>query len=224
MKLYQGDTLIRENEFSSDMQFVEVPSGTLPYHLVLDASRPADVWRLSTRTHTEWDFVSGTTSGDNFDPLALLELDYHLETDLRGDVKSGSTQQIRLTAGPQAGGGPAVGTVTSGTLEVSYDDGATWQKVTLKKQGDGQWKGDLKLPKQPGGFVSVRASAETDAAGASARRSSGRTACDEPRSTSPGEATPRGSPTPFPICPPRGYHPRGGWPKGGSGRCSMRWG
>ena len=163
MKLYQGDTLIRENKFSSDMQFVEVPSGTLPYHLVLDASRPADVWRLSTRTHTEWDFVSGTTSGDYFDPLALLELDYDLETDLRGDVKSGSTQQIRLTAGPQAGGGPAVGTVTSGSLEVSYDDGATWQMVTLTKQADGQWKGNLKLPKQPGGFISVRAGAETDA-------------------------------------------------------------
>ena len=163
MRLYQGDTLIRENKVGSDMQQVLVPSGTLPYQLVLDASRPAGEWRLSTRTHTEWDFVSGPTSGITFEPLALLEFDYHLETDLRGDAKAGTTQDIELTAGPQAGGGPDVGTVVSGTLEVSYDDGATWQPVSLSADAAGKWTGKLRLPKQPSGFVSLRASAATDA-------------------------------------------------------------
>jgi subtilisin family serine protease len=163
LKLYQGDTLIRENDISSDMQWVTVPSGTLPYRLVHDASRPADPWRLSTRTHTEWEFVSGTTSGTYFDPLALLELDYDLETDLGGDVKAGSTEQISLSAGPQAGGGPDVGKVISATLDVSYDDGATWQRVSLSRDREGAWGGKIKLVNQPGGFVSLRASAATDA-------------------------------------------------------------
>lgn len=47
-------------------------------------------------------------------------------------------------------------------LDVSYDDGATWQKVTLAKGADGQWKGSFRTAKKPGGFLSVRAGAETN--------------------------------------------------------------
>ncbi|MFF5214956.1 S8 family serine peptidase [Micromonospora sp. NPDC000442] len=161
LKLYQGDTLLDENRFNSDLQWTEVPAGTLPYRLVLDASRPADQWRLSTRTHTEWDFVSSSNETDAFVPFALLQLDYALETDLRGDVKAGTSQRIGVKAGPQSGGS-GTGTVTSVQLEVSYDDGASWQKVALSRDSGGWWDGALKLPKKPGGFVSVRAEARTD--------------------------------------------------------------
>jgi hypothetical protein len=46
---------------------------------------------------------------------------------------------------------------------VSYDDGATWQQVTLGKDTGDWWNGELKLAKQPGGFVSLRATGKTDA-------------------------------------------------------------
>jgi subtilisin family serine protease len=163
LKLYQGDTLIRENKWNGDLQWVQVPSGTLPYHLVLDASRPADPWRLSTRTHTEWDFVSSSNEADNFEPFALLQMEYRLDTDLQGDVQAGTTQQIRLKAIPQQGGGPSTGKITSVTLDVSYDDGEGWQPVTLRKGADGWWSSSLKLAKQPGGFLSVRTTGTTDA-------------------------------------------------------------
>ncbi|MFE9694324.1 S8 family serine peptidase [Micromonospora sp. NPDC005806] len=162
MKLYQGDRLLYENKRSSDLQWKSVPAGTLPYHLVLDASRPADQWRLSTRTHTEWDFVSSSNDAVFLEPFALLQMEYRLDTDLHGDVKAGTTEQIRLKPIPQAGGGPSTGNVTSVTLEVSYDDGATWQPVTLSEDAD-WWNGELKLAKQPGGFVSLRATGTTDA-------------------------------------------------------------
>ncbi|MER7456912.1 S8 family serine peptidase [Micromonospora sp. NPDC126480] len=161
LKLYQGDTLLAENVFNSDLQWAEVPGGTLPYRLVLDASRPAEEWRLSTRTHTEWDFVSSSNEADTFVPFALLQLDYALETDLRGDLKAGTTKRIGIKAGPQPGGS-GTGTVRSVELEVSYDEGASWQRVTLSRSGD-WWNGSLKLPKKPGGFVSVRVAARTDA-------------------------------------------------------------
>jgi subtilisin family serine protease len=161
MKLYQGATLIDENQFSSDMQWTAVPSGRKPYHLVLDASRP-DEWRLSTRTHTEWDFISESNTADNFVPFPLLQLDYGFATDLRGDVKAGTTQEISINPVPQ-GGMPGTGKITSVKLDVSYDDGVTWQKVTLTKGANGKWLGNLKLAKKPGGFVSLRASAATDA-------------------------------------------------------------
>ncbi|GLH96659.1 peptidase [Phytohabitans aurantiacus] len=159
LKLYQGDKLIDENPNYSDLQWTEVPSGTLPYRLVLDASRPAEQWRLSTRTHTEWRFVSGSNEADDFVPLALLQLDYDVPTDLHGDVRAGATQRIGLTAGPQPGG-TGTGRVTTVTLDVSYDDGATWLPVSLRKDSDGHWSGTFK-PSKKAGFVSVRASAAT---------------------------------------------------------------
>ncbi|SCF02662.1 Serine protease, subtilisin family [Micromonospora viridifaciens] len=163
LKLYQGDRMLYENKYSSSMQWQSVPAGKLPYRLVLDASRPAEQWRLSTRTHTEWDFVSSSNEADNFEPFALLQMEYRLDTDLHGDVKAGSTEEIRLKPIPQAGGGPSTGNVTSVTLEVSYDDGATWQQVTLSRDAGDWWNGALKLAKQPGGYVSLRATGKTDA-------------------------------------------------------------
>ncbi|WP_033775432.1 S8 family peptidase, partial [Salinispora oceanensis] len=162
LKLYQGDNLLFENTRHASLGLMKVPAGTLPYRLVLDASRPADEWRLSTRTHTEWDFISSTNSAPPADPvpIPLLQLDYELETDLRGDAEAGSHQEISITAGPRPGTTGA-GTITSVELEVSYDDGTTWQPVTLTP-GDGH-TGTLKLPKQPDGFISLRAAAETDA-------------------------------------------------------------
>lgn len=162
MKLYQGGALIQENRFSSDMQFVDVPSGKKPFHLVLDASRPDTEFRLSTRTHTEWDFLSESNEADNFVPMTLMQLDYGLATDLDGDVKAGSVQKFSLKAGPPAGGS-GIGSVRAVTLEVSYDDGATWREVKLSKGSDGLWSASLKLDGRAGGFVSIRASAATDA-------------------------------------------------------------
>ncbi|MFG2058715.1 hypothetical protein ACGFI9_32300 [Micromonospora sp. NPDC048930] len=107
-----------ENKRSSDLQWKSVPAGTLPYHLVLDASRPADQWRLSTRTHTEWDFVSSSNDSDRFEPFALLQMEYRLDTDLHGDVKAGSTEQIRLKPIPQAGG--FVSVRATGTTDAGF--------------------------------------------------------------------------------------------------------
>jgi hypothetical protein len=118
LKLYQGDRLLHENRFGADLQWKAVPAGTLPYRLVLDASRPAEQWGLSTRTHTEWDFVSSSNQSDNWVPFALLQLDYALETDLRGTVKAGTTQEISVKAGPQPGG-TGTCTVTSGPTRPS---------------------------------------------------------------------------------------------------------
>jgi hypothetical protein len=160
LELYQGDQLLARNGFGSDLQWIEVPPGVLPYRLVLDASRPAGDWRLSTRTHTEWEFRSGTSDADDFVPFPLLQLDYRVETSLTGDAPAGRPQRIELAAHMQAGvtGG---GTVTSATLEVSYDDGESWQPVTLRPRGDGTWRATV--THESAGFVSLRASAQTDA-------------------------------------------------------------
>ncbi|MEU7115377.1 S8 family serine peptidase [Streptomyces sp. NPDC046182] len=161
LQVFQGEKLIHDNPYSTDMQWVEVPAGNLPYRAVLDAERPGDLFRLSTRTHTEWTFMSDTVDSDFFEPFSVLNLDYKLESDLHGDVKANSTQEIALKPVPM-GRGTLPGTVTTVKLDVSYDDGTTWQKVTLTKGTDGYWTGSFRTAKKPGGFISVRASAGTD--------------------------------------------------------------
>ncbi|MEU8080045.1 PA domain-containing protein, partial [Catellatospora citrea] len=160
-QLFQGDTLLRENQFDSDAQWVEVPAGNLPYRAVMDAERPGDVFRLSTRTHSEWTFMSDTVEGDEMLPFSVLNLDYKLETDLHGDVPAGTTQRIGLKP-VSMDLGTVPGKITKVTLDVSYDDGATWRKVTLSKGADGYWNGAFETARKPG-FISVRASAQTDA-------------------------------------------------------------
>ncbi len=87
LQVFQGDNLIHDNPFSADMQWKEVPAGNLPYRVVLDAQRPGDVFRLSTSTHSEWTFMSDTVDAEFFEPFSVLELDYKLETDLRGQIE-----------------------------------------------------------------------------------------------------------------------------------------
>ncbi|WP_078944782.1 S8 family serine peptidase [Streptomyces flavochromogenes] len=161
LQIFQGDTLIHDNPVSGDMQWVEVPAGNRPYRAVLDVERPGDLFRLSTRTRTEWDFMSGTVDSDFFEPFSVLNLDYGLETDLHGDVKAGTTQKITLKP-VSMNLGTVPGNVTEVTLDVSYDDGAGWQRVTLTKRADGTWTGAFRTARKPGGFVSLRASAGTD--------------------------------------------------------------
>ncbi|MET9617169.1 S8 family peptidase [Kitasatospora indigofera] len=161
LQVFQGDTLIHDNPNSTDMQWVEVPAGNRPYRAVLDAERPGEVFRLSTRTHTEWTFMSDTVDSDNFQPFSVLNLDYKLESDLHGDVKANATQQIAIKP-VSMDLGTVPGTVTTVKLDLSYDDGATWQNVTLAKGADGYWTGSFRTAKKPGGFLSVRASAGTD--------------------------------------------------------------
>ena len=49
------------------------------------------------------------------------------------------------------------------TLELSYDDGATWQRVSLKRAHGGGWNADVRYPRRGADFVSLKATAWDDA-------------------------------------------------------------
>lgn len=76
-------------------------------------------------------------------------------------MKAGGQQKLGLTAAHVAGVTGA-GTPAGGTLSVSYDDGASWQPVTLTADGAGTWSAMLKHP-GAAGFVSLKATAWDDA-------------------------------------------------------------
>ena len=62
----------------------------------------AAVWRLSPKTHTVWNVVSQpVTDPDEVDLMPLMQLDYHVQTDLAGDAQGG-WQTVGLTGQPPA--------------------------------------------------------------------------------------------------------------------------
>ena len=155
MKIYQDGTLVSQSAWASGSLY-PVPTVTSTYKLDLHASRDPAVWRLSPKTHTMWTVVSEPVTDPNeVDLMPLMQLDYNIHTDLAGNAPGG-WQTLGMTASHLPG---AVGTgkIVGGSLSVSYDDGATWHKVTLTKTSTGHWTARFMAPAQ--GFVSIKSSA-----------------------------------------------------------------
>ncbi|MET9662219.1 S8 family serine peptidase, partial [Streptomyces sp. NPDC006510] len=136
---YQGDTLIKKVAGRAGFAW-DVSPEKLPYRFVLDSARDSDIWRTSTRTHTEWNFVSGAMdeNGPFQADIPMLQLDYRVDTDLAGDVKAGRWTEVGLSSGTQEWLDGAA-KATGASLSVSYDDGRTWDAVQLRKDAAGSW-------------------------------------------------------------------------------------
>ncbi|MEW1893124.1 S8 family serine peptidase [Streptomyces sp. NPDC085659] len=158
--VYQGDKLLDESPGRAGY-IGDLPDEKLPYRLVLDASRDADTWKTSVRTHSEWSFVSGALDpeGPYQVDIPMLQLDYDVATDLAGDVRAGKWTEVGLSSTTQEWLNGAV-KATKARLSVSYDDGRTWSPVSLDKDRTGSWTARFKTPKKGAKAVSLKAHAE----------------------------------------------------------------
>ncbi|MDF6045717.1 S8 family serine peptidase [Streptomyces sp. JH14] len=157
---YQGDTLVQS--VAGRAGYIGgLSAEKLPYRFVLDSTRDGDVWKTSTRTHTEWSFVSGQMdqNGPWQADLPLLQLDYKVDTDLAGDVEAGRWTEIGLASGTQEWLEGSV-KAKKASLSVSYDDGRTWVGAEVHRTSDGHWTARFQTPGKAGGFVSLKAHAE----------------------------------------------------------------
>ncbi|MET8275088.1 S8 family serine peptidase [Streptomyces sp. NPDC005096] len=155
MSLYQGD---RQLDWGN-AEFLPVSglaAKRLPYRLVVDNDRAAWANPYSTHTLTEWNFTSAATGADTADPLPLIQLDYAVDTDKAG--RADRQAELTVTASHLPGTTTAIG---KPSLEVSYDDGTTWQGAELSGRGDG-WRAALHAPKSAG-FVTLRVTAKDSA-------------------------------------------------------------
>ncbi|MEE6449260.1 S8 family serine peptidase [Gottfriedia acidiceleris] len=157
--LYIGSTLIRQVKGGSLNTSKFIPKERTQFKLIEDSHRDPARWHTSTQTHTEWTFWSDYETKRVTVPL--LALNYDIDTNLAGDVKAGSSTKLKFFAS-HIEGAKGAGQIEGATLEVSFDRGKTWEAVTLTSEESG-WVAKLKLPKQPGGSVSLRASAWDDA-------------------------------------------------------------
>ncbi|MFE1518749.1 S8 family serine peptidase [[Kitasatospora] papulosa] len=156
---HQGDTLLKKGAGRAGYVW-DLPAGKLPYRLVIDSERDAATWKTSTRTHTEWNFLSGALpDGTERADIPLLQLDYEVDTDLAGDVRAGRTIEVGLASGTQAWLDGAV-KATRASLSVSYDEGASWSAAELRKGSAGRWTAKLRTPAKGASSVSLRAHTE----------------------------------------------------------------
>jgi hypothetical protein len=118
-RLYHGDTLLRSRT-SQDLTVTRpAVAGPQTYRYEMDTSLDPSVWAYSSRTSTQWTFVSdAATPGD----LPLLGVEYDVDTRLDGTVRGGGRTTVGLDVAHVANA-VGVGTVTDVALEVSYDEG-----------------------------------------------------------------------------------------------------
>ncbi|MGC4853189.1 S8 family serine peptidase [Micromonospora sp. DT4] len=154
--LYQGDTELRWGN-AEYLQVGSLPAQRLPYRLVVENDRAAWTNPYSRQTRTEWGFSSAATGAESPEVLPMIQLDYQVAIDADGTASRRAP--LTVVASQLPGVSATVGPVT---VEVSYDDGRTWQKPRLTRHGDG-WSASLDAPAKAR-FVSLRTSAR-DAAG-----------------------------------------------------------
>ncbi|MFI9041078.1 S8 family serine peptidase [Streptomyces sp. NPDC053726] len=154
ISLYQGDQLLGEDVNERIVTVEGLSPDALPYRIVVEGKRNRPDRPYSTRTRTEWGFISSTTDYTVITPLPLVQLDYAVATDLSGKARRRTGLTVTPTHLKGAAGAGAIRTVT---LEVSYDDGATWRRTTLRQSGGG-WKAQLDAPSRAR-FASLRTTA-----------------------------------------------------------------
>ncbi|MFD7860741.1 S8 family serine peptidase [Streptomyces sp. NPDC059783] len=146
----------------STAQFGVTDGSELPFKVATDTALDPKVWGIGTTAHSEWTFRSAETPDDRYTFLPLINLDYALDTDLAGTVKAGTRLPIGLSAA-YVKGAAGTGTLSGGTLQVSYDNGTTWKSVPLKGSG-ASWTGTLNVPRDAAS-ISLKAGAEDDKGG-----------------------------------------------------------
>ncbi len=156
MKVWQNGTLVATTDGWASASIESVPAGKLRYRLDLQASRDPHVWELSPATHTIWQVVSlPVVDADYGDLMPLLQLDYHVDTDLAGYAKGGR-QSIGLTAS-QLPGAVGAGRITGGAMWVSFDGGTNFRPVALARTSAGNWTAVFTAPTH--GYVTIKAQA-----------------------------------------------------------------
>ncbi|MEU8083568.1 S8 family serine peptidase [Micromonospora sp. NPDC049101] len=149
---YQGDRELTRFDGWPKVGAGDLSPEKLPYRLVVETTGKPEFSPYSTATHTEWRFVSGGTT--EVQAIPLVQLDYGTDVDAAGRA----TRRTDFSITPVVVGSTAArDAVSSLTLEVSYDDGATWQRQGLTEKR-GTWQAHLNAPHRAD-FVSIRVTA-----------------------------------------------------------------
>ncbi len=121
--------------------FTPVPAAKTAYQLHADGSRAPQPSKVTA----DWTFTSETVAGDRLKALPLLAVRFAPKLDDHNQGRAGSVLAVPVTV--QRNGAKAdVTDVRTPQVQVSYDDGRTWQRTVAFKAGD-RWLVTLLHPK-----------------------------------------------------------------------------
>ncbi|USQ80673.1 S8 family serine peptidase [Ornithinimicrobium faecis] len=142
IRWYQGDTLLAESVGWQSSWIEGASNERTQYRVTNDVGRAAS-WGTSPSSSTEWTFWTEFPE-DWSTLLPFVQVDFVVETDLTGTTVSAPHDTIGLTAW-QLPDTALAGEITEGTLEISYDQGATWTELELTGEA-GDWAAEVTYP------------------------------------------------------------------------------
>ncbi|GAB3935105.1 S8 family serine peptidase [Kribbella albertanoniae] len=161
-RLLRDGKVIRESPWWGYVNVFGLPKENVQYVFESSQTR-ASVSGLSTRTDLRWTFSSGVTTEET--PIPALGVGYRPKVDLHNvaDRTPVTVLPVFLVAGRSFGVDLPLPAIKSVEVEVSGDDGKTWQQASVTGAGRGEYKAVFATPKDAK-TVSLRTKA-VDAAG-----------------------------------------------------------
>jgi hypothetical protein len=152
--LSRDGTVLLDSGLLNEPFHVDVPASDGTYRLEMGGFRARFPFEFSTQVSGVWTFRSAHVDGTTPKMLPMSAVRFLPSLDLDNTAPAGKVFDVKVDVERQFGA-PAA-SVSKLTVEVSYDGGTTWKKVSVSATSDG---GIAKLnhPKRPG-FVSLRGS------------------------------------------------------------------
>ncbi|MFG1707763.1 S8 family serine peptidase [Nonomuraea sp. M3C6] len=138
---------------------VEVPDDKKEsdYRIAMTADRDAAATKLSTKVSAEWRFRSKTPEPGKRQVLPLFAVKISPELDDRNRAETG---RMRIPLSVQRQDGSPDLKLRTLTVEISYDDGRTWQSTQVHPSGKDAWSAETSHPNNTRGkFASLRVKA-----------------------------------------------------------------
>ncbi|MGB3443097.1 MAG: S8 family peptidase [Actinophytocola sp.] len=125
LALYRDGELIGETDSTSG--YFEVPAEDGEYRVVATATRPADVFDVSTTVSAEWTFRSAFVDEENVQPVKASSVRFSPKLDADNSAKAGAPFLVPVWS--QQNGTGAADRPRTLQVDVSYDGGKTWQRA-----------------------------------------------------------------------------------------------
>jgi hypothetical protein len=148
--LYANGKLVGESDYGEGGYF-DVPSESAHYRMELSYSQ--SMFALTTREELVWTFESAHVEQGQTELLPLLTVHFSPLLNELGEAPRVPLFPLPLSVEQYGRSGPPV--VKEPSVEVSYDDGATWARVAVEADGL-RWNALLDHPLCGADYVSLR--------------------------------------------------------------------